>query len=76
MVRLIVSTIFCLHFLTAIVIHARSMHSSPNEAVCVARDDINHPITVTELTDLEAVKDVGLLFFRVCITGFCIMLLS
>ena len=52
------------------------MHSSPNEAVCVARDDINHPITVTELTDLEAVKDVGLLFFRVCITGFCIMLLS
>ena len=70
--RLIISTVFCLNFLSCLVMHAKAMNGTDTMSRCVAIDDINHPITLTKLTQLEATKDVGSMFFRVNVAGFCL----
>ena len=39
---------------------------------CVAKEEINHPITITNDTDKELVTDVGHQFYKLFLTGMCI----
>ena len=71
-IRLVMSTVLLLNFMTNVILHAKATHDAPNTPRCVARDDINHPVYRTALTDIEATKDVGLMFFRVNCAGMAL----
>ncbi len=72
--RMVISLIFLLNFLSCIVLHAKRSHYYPSGSRCVAMDDINHPVTILTFTDLDTVKDVGTMFFRVNLAGLSLCL--
>ncbi len=70
-VRLLVSVCFILNFMYCMIldIKRRKLDSNSLE-LCVAKLGVNHPIMITELTNLTLVTMVGVQFFRLNITGF------
>ena len=58
------SIVFMGNFLYLALLHQRKVFELGDDVErCVAKDEINHPITVTNDTDKELVTDVGHQFY-------------
>ena len=70
-VRFLVSICFMLNFMYCMILDVKRRKLDPDsQELCVAKLGVNHPITITELTDLTFVTLVGVQFYRLNITGF------
>ena len=63
------SIIFMGNMIYFMLLHQRKDAELGHKTRCVAKEGINHPINVTDDTDMDYVDDVGKLFFAIFFVG-------
>ena len=68
--------VFMANFLYFIIRYNHRKHEMADEALCYAKPDINHPVEITNNTNMDEVHNVGKQFFAVFIAGLVLNTLT
>ena len=59
-------------FMYFIIVVTKKQKADPDFDLCVVKEGVNHPITVTELTDVTTLTHVGHQLQLIMVIGFCL----